>query len=67
MSRQPGNQAQSAILNKVLAYDTNNLYVKNYTSVDEDLKANFDRELSHLGAMEDRYYGTPINQGEYLH
>ena len=62
-----GNQAQSAVLNKVLAYDTNNLYVKNYTSVDEDLKANFDRELSHLGAMEDRYYGTPINQGEYLH
>ena len=55
-----GNQAQSADLNKVLVFDANKLYVCNFTSVDEDLKANFDRELSHLGAMEDRCYGTPV-------
>lgn len=62
-----GDQAQSAALNKVLAFGTNDLYVRNYTSFDEDLKANFDRELSHLGAMEDRYYGVPVKQGAFLH
>ena len=62
-----GNQAQSAVLNKVLAFDSNNLYVRDYTSVDEDLKANFDRELSHLGAMEDQYYGVSTQQGAFLH
>ena len=62
-----GRQAQSAVLNKVLAFDTNNLYARDYTSVDEDLKANFDRELSHLGAIEDQFYGAPPLQGDFLH
>ena len=30
-------QAQSAVISKVLAMDINNLYVKDYTSVDEDI------------------------------
>ena len=34
--------------------------------MDEDLKANFDRELSHLGALEDRYYGNSHKHGDYL-
>ena len=53
-------QAQSAVISKVLAMDINNLYV------DEDLKANFDHELSHLGACEDQFYGAPPQQGDFL-
>lgn len=34
--------------------------------MDEDLKANFDRELSHLGALEDRFYGNSHQHGQYL-
>ena len=59
-------QAQSAILNKTIIYDTHRLLAKDYTSVDEDLKANFDRELSHLGALEDRFYGNSFKHGDYL-
>ena len=60
-------QNQSAVLNKVLAFDSNNLYVKDYTSVDEDLKANFDRELCHLVTLEDQCYGASNAQGKFLH
>ena len=59
-------QAQSAILNKTLIYDILRTLAKDFTSVDEDLKANFDRELSHLGALEDRYYGNSHAHREYL-
>lgn len=62
-----GKQSQRAVLNKVLAFDTNNLHVRDYTSVDEDLKTNIDRELSHLGAVEDQFYGAPASQGNFLH
>ena len=52
-----GRQAQSAVLNKLLYYDINNQYVDNYTIVDEDLKANYDRELSTLAGLEARKAG----------
>ena len=59
-------QAQSLILNKTLTYDIHRHLAKDFTSVDEDLKACFDRELSHLGAVEDRYYGNSFAHGEFL-
>ena len=59
-------QAQSLILNKTLTYDIHRHLAKDYTSVDEDLKACFDRELSHLGAVEDRFYGNSFAHGEFL-
>lgn len=42
--RLKGQQAQSAVLNKLLYYGINNQYVDKYTIVDEDLKANYDTE-----------------------
>ena len=59
-------QAQSAILNKTLIYDVHRSLAKDFTSVDEDLKANFDRELSHIGALEDCFYGNSYQHGQYL-
>ena len=59
-------QAQSLILNKTLTYDIHCHLAKDFTSVDEDLKACFDRELSHLGAVEDRHYGNSFEHGEFL-
>ena len=61
-----GKQAQSAVLNKVLIFDITRHLSKPLISVDEDLKANYDRELAHLGAMEDRYVGLTHEHGEYL-
>lgn len=43
-------QAESVVLNQLLAYDLNNFQIREYTSVDEDLKANYDRELAPFGA-----------------
>ena len=39
-------QAQSVVLNQLLAYDLNSFQICEYTAVDEDLKANYDRELA---------------------
>jgi len=59
-------QAQSLILNKTLVYDINRHLAKDFSSVDEDLKACYDRELAHLGAVEDRYYGNTYQHGKFL-
>ena len=59
-------QAQSAILNKVLIFDLARHLAKPTISVDEDLKANYDRELAPLGALEDRYFGLTHQHGHYL-
>ena len=61
-----GKQAQSAVLNKVLIFDITRHLSKPLISVGEDLKANYDRELAHLGALEDRYVGLSHSHGEYL-
>lgn len=39
---------------------------QDFSSVDEDLKACYDRELAHLGAVEDRYYGNSYEHGTFL-
>ena len=59
-------QAQSAVLNKVLIFDLSRHLSKPMISVDEDLKANYDRELAPLGALEDRYFGLSHNHGKYM-
>jgi len=61
-----GKQAQSAVLNKVLIFDITRHLAKPMISVDEDLKANYDRELAHLGALEDRFVGLSHEHGTYL-
>ena len=53
-------------MNKTLIYDIHRSLARDFTSVDEDLKANFDRELSHIGAIEDRFYGNSYQHGQYL-
>ena len=52
-------QAQSEVFNKVLSFGLGMLMIKPYTYVDEDLKANVDRELVPLGVLENRTYGAP--------
>ena len=59
-------QAQSLILIKTITYDIHRHLAQDFTSVDKNLKACFDRELSHLGAVEDRYYGNSFKHGEFL-
>ena len=59
-------QAQSLILNKTLVYDIQRHMAQDFSSVDEDLKACYDRELAHLGAVEDRYYGNSYEHGKFI-
>ena len=59
-------QAQSMVLNRTLIFDITRHIVKPLTCVDEDLKACYDRELSHLGALEDRHFGNSFEHGQYL-
>jgi len=59
-------QAQNAVLNKVLIFDLARHLAKPMISVDEDLKANYDRELAPLGALEDRYFGLTHQHRKYL-
>ena len=61
-----GRQAQSAVLNKILYYDINNQYVQDYTIVDEDLKANYDRELSTLAGIEARKTGGSFMASKFM-
>ena len=61
-----GRQAQSAVLNKILYYDINNQYVNDYTIIDKDLKANYDRELCTLSALEARKAGAPYAAGLFM-
>ena len=46
---QSNHRAQSEVLNKILSFDLSTLMLKPYICVNEDLKANYDRELAPLG------------------
>ena len=59
-------QAQSIVLNHLLVYDLNSFQIREYTAVDEDLKANYNRELAPFGALKSRTYGASKQFGEYL-
>lgn len=54
----PNARHKARTLNKTLVYDIHRSLARDFTSVDEDLKTNFDRELSYIGAIEDRFYGN---------
>ena len=61
-----GRQAQSSVLNTVLYYDVHRQLRKNYTSNDDDMKANFDREIPHYAAAESRSIGMPFEAGNFM-
>jgi len=61
-----GRQAQSSVLNTVMYYDIHRQLRKDYTSNDDDMKANYDREISHYVAAEGRSIGMTYEAGKYL-
>ena len=61
-----GHQAQSSVLNTVLLFDYHHNLRLNYTYNDDDLRANYDRELAHFSAMETRKYGLPHEAGVFM-
>ena len=61
-----GRQAQSSVLNTVLYYDVHRQLRKDYTSNDDDMKANFDREIPHYVAAESRSIGMSHEAGQFL-
>jgi len=61
-----GRQAQSSVLNTTLYYDIHRQLRKDYTSNDDDMKANFDREIPHYSAAELRSIGMPFEAGQFM-
>ena len=61
-----GRQAQSSVLNTVLYYDIHRQLRKDFTSNDDDMKANFDREIPHYVAAEARSLGMSYEAGNFL-
>jgi len=61
-----GRQAQSSVLNTVLYYDVHRQLRKDFTSNDDDMKANYDREIPHYVAAEARTVGMTHEAGEFL-
>ena len=61
-----GRQAQSSVMNTVLYYDIHRQLRKDFTSNDDDMKANFDREIPHYVAAETRSIGMPFEAGDFL-
>lgn len=59
-------QAQSSVLNTVLLYDYHRHMRLNFTYNDDDLRANYDRELAHFSALETRKYGLPYEAGSFM-
>ena len=58
-----GRQAQSSVLNTVLYGDFHRQRRRDYTSNDDDMKANFDREIPHYVAAETRTIGMTHDAG----
>ena len=61
-----GRQAQSSVLNTVLYYDIHRQIRQDFTSNDDDMKANFDREIPHYVAAETRSVGMTHEAGQFL-
>ena len=59
-------QAQSSVLNMILLFDYHNNLRQNFTYNDDDLRANYDRELAHFSALETRKYGLPNEAGAFM-
>ena len=59
-------QAQSSVINTVLTFDYHRQLRKAFSHNNDDLRANFDRELAHYSAAETRKNGLPYEAGQFL-
>ena len=59
-------QAQSSVINTITCFDIHRQLKKEFTFNDDDLRANYDRELSHFTAAETRKHGLPHEAGQLL-
>ena len=59
-------QAQSSVLNTILTFDIHRQTRKTFTFNDDDLRANYDRELAHFSVAETRSHGLSVNAGKLL-
>jgi len=60
-------QAQSSVLKTVFYYDIHRQLRKNYTSTDDDMKANFDHEIPHYVAAELDQLGCRLKMDNILY
>ena len=59
-------QAQSSVLNTIITFDLHRQLRLNFSFNDDDLRANYDRELAHLSAAETRSHGLSYEAGKLL-
>ena len=59
-------QAQSSVINTILQFDIHRQIRKPYTFNDDDLRANYDRELAHYSVAETRCHGLSESAGQML-
>ena len=59
-------QAQSSVINTILSFDIHRQLRTEYTFNDDDLRANYDRELAHYSAAETRSHGLSFEAGKLL-
>ena len=59
-------QAQSSVITTVLTFDIHRQLRKEYTFNDDDLRANYDRELAHFSVAETRSHGLSAQAGKML-
>ena len=59
-------QAQSSVINTITCFDIHRQQRKPFSFNDDDLRANYDRELAHLSAAETRKHGLSHKAGNLL-
>ena len=59
-------QAQSSVINTIVTFDIHRQLRKQFTFNDDDLRANYDRELSHYSVAETRCHGLSHEAGKML-
>ena len=60
------HQAQSSVINTILLFDIHRQRRQSFTFNDDDLRANYDRELAHFTAAETRSHGLTYEAGKLL-
>ena len=59
-------QAQSSVLNSTITFDYHRQLRCDFTYNDDDLRANYDRELAHFSAAETRKNGLSYEAGKFM-
>ena len=59
-------QAQSSVINTIISFDLHRQLRQSFTFNDDDLRANYDRELAHYSAAETRSHGLSYEAGNML-